>query len=180
MAKRKKTPRARRVDYNAGVIIRVNDVQHECRILNIAASGVLVSAPKLVAPKTRLQMALNLPEVREPLVVNGVVVRTGARLGKALLGIQFFHPSEEFTAAFKKFLEWYEPKAKGKRAMPASSPAPTEKRRPDPTTARGPLTWPKEKKAEEKKRAERKKMTLDDLNALVGVRDPLRDYERKR
>jgi hypothetical protein len=184
VAKKKKTPRARRVDLNAGAVLRIKDAQYECRILNIGASGVLLSAPKLIAPKTRLQLALNLPEVREPLVVHGVVVRTGARLGKAILGIQFFQPTEEFKAAFKKFLEWYEPKAAKKRGQvnkKAAASGPTPKRKKDPSIAGGPLTWRKETT----KRAgpgERKKMSMDDLNALVGVRDPMKEagLERKR
>ena len=183
MAKRKKTPRARRVDLNAGAVIRVKDVNHQCRILNIASSGVLVSAPKLIAPKTRLQIALNLPEVRDPLVTRGVVVRTGARLGKAILGIQFFQPDEEFKAAFKKFLEWYEPKAANKRGQPQTKTAATspKERRKDPTRAGGPLTWRKEGQSRTGTGpGERKKMSLDDLNALVGVQDPLNDLDRRR
>lgn len=184
MPDKKLVSRAKRVEVSSGAVIHVQDKQYDCRIINIASTGVLLLAPKLIAPKTNLRLVMSLPKLKRPLEVNGIVMRTGARKGQAIVGIKFDEPSEAFKANFAKFMEWFRQQqaAKSGKKPPAPPPEPRKPRRSDPSLANGPLTWAKEKKRTLGKpgKPARKKMTMDDLNLMLGVQDPLKDIERDK
>jgi hypothetical protein len=184
MPDKKHVSRAKRVEVSSGAMIQVQDQQYDCRVINIASTGVLLLAPKLIAPKTTLRLVLTLPKLKRPLEVDGIVMRTGSRKGQAIVGIKFDDPSEAFKANFTKFMEWFRQQQAAKSGKKPPAPAqPSEPRKPrrsDPSLANGPLTWAKDKKPKPGKpgKPERKKMTMDDLNLMLGVKDPLKGIKR--
>lgn len=125
-----RVPRAPRQEYSSGAVLFAGNRQLTCRLINIAASGVLLYAADELSRGTFLRINLTLPGVDQVLDVDGVVARTGTREGHILLGIRFLSRSEEFKTLLATFLKW----AAEKREKKARRKVATEKRSKVPTS----------------------------------------------
>lgn len=125
-----KKPRSPRQQYEAEALIYAGNRQFTCRLINIAASGVLLYSPEEVVRGTFIRLNLTLPGLDQVLDIDGVVARVGQKDRYIVLGVKFLDPSPEFTSVLGTFVKWLEERRNKKDAPPRNGNVPPSKAAP--------------------------------------------------